>query len=55
MKDSKYESLREKPLVQVFFPADQILDNEQYASFEIRTDQRPSALISLCSGFRRSS
>ena len=47
VKDSKYESLREKPLVQVFFPADQILDNEQYASFEIRTDQRPSALISL--------
>ena len=47
VKDSKYESLREKPISQAFFPADQILDNEEYANFEIRTDQRPSALISL--------
>jgi predicted permease len=47
VKDSKYESLREKPISQAFFPADQILDNEQYANFEIRTGERPSALISL--------
>jgi putative ABC transport system permease protein len=47
VKDSKYESLREKPISQAFFPADQILDNEQYANFEIRAGERPSALISL--------
>jgi predicted permease len=47
VKDAKYESLREKPFSQAFFPADQILDNEEYASFEIRTAERPSALISL--------
>ena len=47
VKDAKYESLREKPISQAFFPADQILDNEEYANFEIRTDKRPSALISL--------
>ncbi len=46
-KDSKYESLREQPVSQAFFPADQIPENEQYANFEIRTDQRPSALVSL--------
>jgi predicted permease len=47
VKDSKYESLREKPISQAFFPADQTLDNEEYANFEIRTGKRPSALISL--------
>ncbi len=46
-RDSKYESLREQPVSQAFFPADQIPENEQYANFEIRTNQRPSALISL--------
>jgi predicted permease len=46
-KDSKYESLREKPVSQAFFPADQIPEGEPFVNFEIRTDQRPSALISL--------
>jgi putative ABC transport system permease protein len=46
-KDSKYESLREKPVSQAFFPAAQIPEDEQFVNFEIRTDKRPSALISL--------
>ena len=46
-KDSKYESLREQPVSQAFFPADQIPEKEQYANFEVRTGSRPSAIICL--------
>jgi putative ABC transport system permease protein len=46
IKDSKYESLREDTLATVFFPITQIPENDESATFEIRSAATPAALIS---------
>jgi hypothetical protein len=45
VKDSKYESLREDTLPQVFFPITQIPGMEEAENFELRTATRPSAVV----------
>ncbi|HYL83900.1 MAG TPA: ABC transporter permease, partial [Candidatus Angelobacter sp.] len=45
VKDSKYESLREKTDATAFFPITQVPEHAEEQAFEIRTAARPSALI----------
>jgi predicted permease len=47
IRDSKYESLREGTFSQAFFPASQIPESDEEENFELRTEHRPSALISV--------
>lgn len=46
VKDSKYESLREKTYSQAFFPASQLHDTDGSESFLLRTGNQPSSLVS---------
>jgi predicted permease len=46
IKDSKYESLREETPATIFFPITQIPENDESATFEIRSAAAPTALIS---------
>ena len=45
VKDSKYQSVRERTGPQAFFPASQVLRNDESEYFELRTAGRPSALV----------
>ena len=45
-RDSKYESLREEPYSQAFFPASQIPEAADAENFELRAEGSPTALIS---------
>jgi putative ABC transport system permease protein len=45
VKDSKYESLREENSATVYFPVNQITENAEEQTFELRTAARPSALV----------
>jgi predicted permease len=47
VKDAKYESVRENTLPQAFFPASQIPHDDNSELFELRTGNRPSALVPL--------
>jgi predicted permease len=46
VRDSKYESHREEPYAQAFFPAAQIGEHDEEEVFEVRTASRPSAMVS---------
>jgi putative ABC transport system permease protein len=45
VKDSKYESVRERTGPQAFFPAAQVHRDDESEFFELRTAARPSALV----------
>lgn len=45
IKDSKYESLREETPPTVFFPITQISENDESATFELRSTTPPAGLI----------